>query len=106
MTVAKLSFHQVAVKIEFFQRRSVGQGLNDQPVIHQMNLHGFTLSSAVDLFADPVATRNGDQFRFQTLAENPGIDIALDSSQRPPAQRAINVDVAIGDDFGAGADRA
>ena len=64
--------------------------LDDQPIFNQVNLHGLTAISRINLFANAIAARNRNQFRLQTLTENPGLNIALNSGQRTATQRAID----------------
>src|SRR3546814_11962802 len=45
-----------------------------------------------------------DQFRFEAAAEDAGAGFAARAGDRPATQRAVDMDTAIGDDFGARAD--
>src|SRR5574343_158046 len=45
-----------------------------------------------------------DQFGFEAGGENPGLRIAVGAGQGAAAQGRVDVDAAVGDDFGTGAD--
>src|SRR5579883_1345058 len=58
-----------------------------------------------DLVADEIAAGNADELGFQALDEDARRAVAGGAGDRPPAQGAVNMNVPVGDDLGAGAHR-
>ena len=59
----------------------------------------------VDLLVDHVDARDRDQLGLEAVAEDARALIAVDAGVRPPAQMAVDVDVAVGEHLAAGTDR-
>ena len=78
---------------------------NRQAVVNKRDLHRNAARLGGDLFADEVMAGDADQFGLEPAAKDAGLGVAAGPGQRPAAQRPIDVDVAVGDDLGAGADR-
>src|SRR5579864_348986 len=76
-----------------------------QPVVNQRDLHRRAAVFGRELIADQVMPGDADQFGLESRAEDARRLIAACPRQRPAAQGAIDVDVAVGDQLGAGADR-
>src|SRR5690348_9927562 len=57
----------------------------------------------IDGIAELVETRDRNQLRFEPLAKNARGAVPMDAGERPAAQCAVNMDVAVCDELGAGA---
>ena len=55
-------------------------------------------------FKSTVNGGNGNQFSFHAGGEDAGLLVATGTSQRTATQRGIDVDIAVGNNFGTGAD--
>lgn len=69
-----------------------------------MNLDQATLEGGVFILAGPVVAADGDQLSLKVGAEDAGFQVALNASERPALEGAVDVNVAVGHDFGTGAD--
>ena len=65
---------------------------------------GWRARSAGRPFEGAVGAGHGDQFRLQAGGEDAGMAFPTGAGQGAATQRGIDVDVAVGDHFGAGAD--
>src|SRR3546814_9694221 len=68
------------------------------------DLRGFAAQIPLHLLGNRINPGDRDQFRFEAAAEDAGAGFAARAGDRPATQRAVDVDTAIGDDFGARAD--
>src|SRR5690606_9586883 len=69
----------------------------------QPDLHRLAVQLLRDIFQHFVVPGHGDQFGVEGAAEDARRGVALGAGQRAPAQRAVDVDRAVGDHFRAGA---
>src|SRR6516225_5977812 len=76
-----------------------------QPLLDERDLHRETLLVRRELLADQIATGDADQLGLEPAAEDSRLDITAGTGERPAAQRAVDVDIAVGDDLCARADR-
>src|SRR6516164_6728257 len=76
-----------------------------QPLIDERDLHRETLLFRGELLADEIATGNADELGLEPAAEDSRIDVAAGAGQGAATERAINMDIAVGDDLRPGADR-
>src|SRR6267154_549577 len=75
-----------------------------QLVINKSDLHRRTVLFRRQLLADEIAPGNADQLGFEAGAKDSRLDVATGAGQRAAAQRAIDMNVAVGDQLGARAD--
>jgi hypothetical protein len=72
--------------------------------LFQPDLHGLAAQFRRDIVQHLVVPGHGDQFGVELAAEDARLFVALRAGQGAAAQGAVDVDGAVGDDFGAGAD--
>src|SRR5690606_4003816 len=98
-TVAVSRIELVRAAVAYLQR------LYMQRLAIEIDLDGAPASGLVNVFTDPVGTGDRHQLCLQALAEDPGTAIALHARQCPPAQRAIDMNMTVGQHLGASAYR-
>src|SRR5438270_4694371 len=86
-------------------RPSASISSNGQLVIDQRDLHRTPALFGRQLLADQIASGDADQLGLEARAEDSRLDVAAGPGHRPTAQHAIDMDVAVGDQFGAWAHR-
>src|SRR5580692_5385376 len=83
--------------------------------IQRCNLYDFAIEpdlrrpriqGGIDFFCRSVVTVDGQKLGFDFVTVDPRLQIAVDAGHRPAAKRAIDMDRAAGDNFGARADRS
>src|SRR3546814_4659578 len=80
---------------------SLFHGINAQLPAIQPDLHGLAAQLAGNLVEHLVVAGDRDQFGMEFAAEDACLFVALRAGQRAPAQRAVDVDGAVGDDLRA-----
>ena len=73
-------------------------------VVLEKRLDAASRGRRVQVVAGAVEPGDGDELGLEALAEDARRAVAVDAGERPAAQRPIDVDVAVGDELGAGAD--
>src|SRR5690606_19575019 len=91
--------------VSSFDVHSCSQWANDELIAFQTGLDAFFPVLFLQVFVHFVIARDGNQLRLQALTENAGIGVTLHAGQGAAPQRAIHMDVAIAENFGAGAYR-
>src|SRR3546814_308818 len=76
-----------------------------QLFVFQPDLHRLAVQFLRDVFQHLVVAGDGDQFGVECTAEDTCLFVALRAGQRAPAQGAVDVHRAVGDDLRAGTDR-
>src|ERR1700730_16325606 len=76
-----------------------------QLVIDERDLDCRTVLFRRQLLADKIPAGDADQLGFEPRAEDSRLDVAAGAGQSPAAQHAINMNVAVGNELGAWADR-
>ena len=64
----------------------------------------FPVLFLAQILSDFVLPGNGHQFGFKVLTENSCFGIALNARQCAPAQRSVDVDMSVGEQFCSGTD--
>src|ERR1700689_4688790 len=77
-----------------------------QPVVGQAHLYRVTDMLGRNRFADQIVPGDAEQFGLELADEDPRLGIAARPGDGPASERAVDMDMAIGDDFGPRADRA
>src|SRR6185437_7624886 len=80
------------------------QGLDAQRAVVEKRLDALPAQRRIERVAELVETGDGEQLRVESLAEDACCAVPMDAGERAPAQRAVNMDVAAGDELGARAD--
>src|SRR6185437_2293778 len=80
------------------------QRLDAQRSVVEERLNPPAAQRRIDSLAGLVETGNRNQLRVERFTEDACCIIAVDAGERPPAQRAVNMDVAARDELGAGTD--
>src|SRR5258707_133081 len=70
------------------------------------DLHALADMRGRDVFMDEITAGNAHQLGLEAADEDARRRVARGAGDRAATQRAVDVDVAVGDDFGAGAHRA
>src|ERR1700722_13277767 len=75
-----------------------------QELTIEPRLDGLTGQRRGDRFENPKNTGNRNQFRVKFLTEHSRAELTMRAGHRASAQRTVNVNAAVRDDLGAGAD--
>ena len=86
-------------------RKWTFDAFDDIVLAHNPKLAEQLPSKLRDLIADEIMSGDADELGFEPAAKDSRLDIAARAGESPAAQRRVHMDVAVGDDFGAGADR-
>ena len=78
--------------------------LEPQRVAIEAHLHGAPEGCAGQALAHGVEAGDGDELWVEIEREDSRLGVVIGAGHGAAAQRAIDVDVAVGDDFGAGVD--
>jgi hypothetical protein len=81
------------------------QGLDVQLAVLQKHLHPLLARRRRDVVAGLVEAGDRDQFRFEILAEDARLGVAVDASEHPATHPAVDMDIAPSDELGPGAYR-
>src|SRR5262245_29962938 len=82
------------------------EGGDEHDVTLQPRLDGLVAQARFHVLCGAIVAVDGEQLGFRPVAEDTGARVAGGAGQRATAQRAIDVNRASGDDFGAGRDRS